>query len=69
MVKISVAFRLRIFFIGCNSVTIHHRMMLAHYKQMSDFERGRPMRLKKAGKMNRTIARQISQSHTVIRGC
>ena len=41
----------------------------AHYKQISEFDRGRIIGLKEAGWTNRRIARHLSRSDATIRRC
>ncbi|GFW02176.1 HTH_Tnp_Tc3_2 domain-containing protein [Trichonephila clavipes] len=45
-----------------------HRIRV-HYNQLSKFERGRIIRLKKAGWANRRIARHMGRSDEAIRRC
>ena len=52
-----------------SAVTIPHWGILAHYKHMSEFERGRSIGLKKAGWTNRIITRYLGRSDAKIRRC
>ncbi|GFV59867.1 HTH_Tnp_Tc3_2 domain-containing protein [Trichonephila clavipes] len=45
------------------------RRIRAHYEQLSEFERGRMVRLKEAGWANRRIFRHIGRSDVSIRRC
>ncbi|GFV32728.1 HTH_Tnp_Tc3_2 domain-containing protein [Trichonephila clavipes] len=44
-----------------------HRRIRAHYKQLSEFERGRIIGLKEGGWTNRRIARHMGRRHAAIR--
>ncbi|GFT94873.1 HTH_Tnp_Tc3_2 domain-containing protein [Trichonephila clavipes] len=64
MVKIFVALRFRISF--NDSINASPRIR-AHYEQLSEFERGRVIRLKEAGWANRRITRHMIRSDVVMR--
>ncbi|GFU27002.1 HTH_Tnp_Tc3_2 domain-containing protein [Trichonephila clavipes] len=46
---------------------MHRRRILAHYKQLSEFERGRIIGLKERGWVNRRISRYMGRSDAAIR--
>ncbi|GFU63541.1 uncharacterized protein TNCV_1000921 [Trichonephila clavipes] len=49
--------------------TMPHRGILAHYEQLSEFERGCIIELKEAGLVNQKIARHMGRSDAAIRRC